>query len=75
MALHFPIRTEAERKFVEDLIVYLDYKIREGERIRNERKDGSFRKTMRYLIHRTALGELRFVCLSTEIHDYISGYL
>jgi hypothetical protein len=28
MALHFPIRTEAERKFVEDLIVYLDYKIR-----------------------------------------------
>ena len=33
--LHF--RTEAERKFVEDLIVYLDYKIREGERIRTER--------------------------------------
>jgi hypothetical protein len=31
-------RTEAERKFVEDLIVYLDYKIREGERIRTERK-------------------------------------
>jgi hypothetical protein len=37
---HF--RTEAERKFVEDLIVYLDYKIREGERIRNERKQLSF---------------------------------
>ena len=34
--------TEAERKFVEDLIVYLDYKIREGERIRNERKQLSF---------------------------------
>jgi hypothetical protein len=39
---HF--RTEAERKFVEDLIVYLDYKIREGERIRNERKQLSFWK-------------------------------
>ena len=26
-------RTHAERKFVEDLIVYLDYKIREAERI------------------------------------------
>jgi len=26
-------RTNAERKFVEDLIVYLDYKIREAERI------------------------------------------
>jgi hypothetical protein len=37
---HF--RTEAERKFVEDLIVYLDYKIREGERIRTERKQLSF---------------------------------
>jgi hypothetical protein len=35
-------RTPAERKFVEDLIVYLDYKIREGERIRNERKQLSF---------------------------------
>jgi hypothetical protein len=34
--LHF--RTEAEREFTEDLIVYLDYKIREGERITNERK-------------------------------------
>jgi hypothetical protein len=39
---HF--RTEAEVKFVEDLIVYLDYKIREGERIRNERKQLSFWK-------------------------------
>ncbi len=38
--VHF--RTEAERKFVEDLIVYLDYKIREGERIRTERKQLSF---------------------------------
>jgi hypothetical protein len=37
---HF--RTEAERRFVEDLILYLDYKIREGERIRNERKQLSF---------------------------------
>ena len=37
---HF--RTEAERKFVGDLIVYLDYKIREGERIRIERKQMSF---------------------------------
>jgi hypothetical protein len=37
---HF--RTEAERKFVDDLIVYLDYKIREGERIRSERKQLSF---------------------------------
>jgi hypothetical protein len=37
---HF--RTEAERRFVEDLIVYLDYKIREGEKIRNERKQLSF---------------------------------
>jgi hypothetical protein len=36
---HF--RSEAERKFVEDLIVYLDYKIREGERIRIERKQMS----------------------------------
>jgi hypothetical protein len=34
--------TEAERRFVEDLIVYLDYKIREGERIRKERKQLSF---------------------------------
>ena len=37
---HF--RTDAERKFVEDLIAYLDYKIREGERIRYERKQLSF---------------------------------
>ncbi len=37
---HF--RTESERRFVEDLIVYLDYKIREGDRIRNERKQLSF---------------------------------
>jgi hypothetical protein len=37
---HF--RTEAERRFVEDLIIYLDYKIREGERIRHERKQLSF---------------------------------
>jgi hypothetical protein len=35
-------RTQVERKFVEDLIVYLDYKIREGERIRTERKQLSF---------------------------------
>jgi len=35
-------RTEAERRFVEDLIVYLEYKIRDGERIRNERKQLSF---------------------------------
>jgi hypothetical protein len=37
---HF--RTETERRFVEDLTVYLDYKIREGEQIRNERKQMSF---------------------------------
>jgi hypothetical protein len=35
-------RTPVERRFVEDLIVYLDYKIREGERIRIERKQLSF---------------------------------
>ena len=35
-------RTEVEKKFVEDLILYLDYKIREGDRIRNERKQLSF---------------------------------
>jgi len=35
-------RTQAERKFIEDLIVYLDYKIREAERIRTERKQLSF---------------------------------
>jgi len=34
--------TEAERKFVEDLIVYLEYKTKEGERIRIERKQMSF---------------------------------
>jgi len=37
---HF--RTEAERRFVDDLIIYLNYKIREGERIRNERRQPSF---------------------------------
>jgi hypothetical protein len=35
-------RTQVERKFVEDLIAYLDYKIREAERIRNERKQLNF---------------------------------
>ncbi|MBM4307608.1 MAG: hypothetical protein FJ123_12845 [Deltaproteobacteria bacterium] len=35
-------RDEVERKFVDDLIVYLDYKIREAERIRYERKQMSF---------------------------------
>jgi hypothetical protein len=35
-------RTQAERRFVDDLIVYLNYKIREGERIRIERKQLSF---------------------------------
>lgn len=35
-------RTEAERRFVDDLIVYLDYKIREAEYIRTERKQLSF---------------------------------
>jgi len=35
-------KTEAEKKFVEDLSAYLDYKIREGERIRTERKQLSF---------------------------------
>jgi len=37
---HF--RTEPEKRFVDDLIIYLDYKIREAERIRNERKQLSF---------------------------------
>lgn len=37
---HF--RTEAERRFAEDLIIYLDYKIREAERVRNERKQLNF---------------------------------
>ena len=35
-------RTQAERRFVDDLIVYLDYKIKEGDRIRAERKQLSF---------------------------------
>jgi hypothetical protein len=35
-------RNQAERKFVEDLVIYLNYKIREAERIRNERKQLSF---------------------------------
>ena len=35
-------RTEPKRKFVEDLIIYLGYKIREAERIRYERKQLSF---------------------------------
>jgi hypothetical protein len=35
-------RTEVERRFVDNLIIYLDYKIKEAERIRNERKEGSF---------------------------------
>jgi hypothetical protein len=34
--------TAVERRFVDDLIIYLDYKIREGDRIRNERKQLSF---------------------------------
>jgi hypothetical protein len=35
-------RTQAEKRFVDDLILYLDYKIKEAERIRNERKQLSF---------------------------------
>ena len=35
-------RTQSEKRFVDDLILYLDYKIREAERIRNERKQLSF---------------------------------
>ena len=35
-------RTQAEKGFVDDLILYLDYKIREGERIRTERKQLNF---------------------------------
>ena len=34
--------THAERKFVEDLIVYLDHKIRDGERIQSEKIQLSF---------------------------------
>lgn len=35
-------QSETEKGFVDDLILYLDYKIREAERIRNERKQLSF---------------------------------
>ncbi|MBM4334212.1 MAG: hypothetical protein FJ117_23885 [Deltaproteobacteria bacterium] len=35
-------RTETEKRFVDDLIIYLDYKIKEGDRIRAERKQLSF---------------------------------
>ena len=35
-------KTPVEKRFVDDLILYLDYKIREGERIRIERKQLSF---------------------------------
>jgi hypothetical protein len=35
-------RTQAEKRFVDDLIVCLDYKIKEGNRIRTERKQLSF---------------------------------
>jgi len=35
-------RIEVERRFVKDLIVYLEYKIREGDRIMIERKQLSF---------------------------------
>jgi hypothetical protein len=35
-------RTGVEMKFVEDLIIYLDNKISEAERVRNERKQLSF---------------------------------
>ena len=35
-------KTNAEKRFVDDLVLYLDYKIREAERIRNERKQLSF---------------------------------
>jgi len=47
MALYFLFRTEAERKFVGNLIVYVDFKIREAERINNERKAGSLWKIIR----------------------------
>ena len=42
---HFPreeFQSETEKGFVDDLILYLDYKIREAERIRTERKQLSF---------------------------------
>ncbi len=35
-------RTEAQKRFVNDLILYLEYKISEGERIKGERKQLSF---------------------------------
>ncbi len=35
-------KTNAEKQFADDLILYLDYKIREAERIRNERRQPSF---------------------------------
>lgn len=35
-------RTELERVFTDPLILYLDHKIKEAERIRNERKQLSF---------------------------------
>jgi hypothetical protein len=47
-------RTQAQTEFVQDLIPYLDCKIRKAERIRNERKERSFWKTMRYLIQQMA---------------------
>lgn len=31
-------RADVERRFVDDLILYLDYKIREGRQVTNERK-------------------------------------
>ena len=36
------VQNPSGKGFVDDLIVYLDYKIREGERIRTERKQLSF---------------------------------
>jgi len=35
-------QSQAEKGFVDDLILYLDYKIREAERIRTERKQLTF---------------------------------
>ena len=35
-------KTNAEKQFADDLIGYLDYKIREAERIRNERRQLTF---------------------------------
>ncbi len=34
--------TRVEKRFVDDLILYLDYKIKQGQQIRNERKQLSF---------------------------------